>query len=125
MVMNTHRWNTAKAPFQTSVTTLVVDDSPFMLKTLSQILRGAGDFDLVGTATDGCQALRYVSMIVIFASLRAQTQEAGQQLLFTGLLALNQQRPSVIGMFEVTVPFVGTDMLGDRLRGSHAHPALK
>ena len=78
MVMNTHRWNTARAPFQTSVTTLVVDDSPFMLKTLSQILRGAGDFDLVGTATDGCQALRYVSMIVIFASLRAQTQEAGQ-----------------------------------------------
>jgi len=33
-----------------------------MLKTLSQILERAGNFDLVGTATDGCQALRDVSM---------------------------------------------------------------
>jgi len=45
------------------VSTLVVDDSPFMLKTLAQILKEAGNFDLVGTATDGCQALRYVSML--------------------------------------------------------------
>src|SRR6266478_2004186 len=56
-----------------------------------------------------------LELLVIFGSLRAQTQEAGQQLLFTGLLALNQKRPSVIGMFEVAVPFVGTDMLGDGL----------
>jgi CheY-like chemotaxis protein len=48
---------------QTRVTTLVVDDSPFMLKILTQILEAAGDFDLVGTATNGCQALRYVSML--------------------------------------------------------------
>ena len=41
----------------------MVDDSPFMLKTLSQILERAGTFDLVGTAMDGCQALRYVSML--------------------------------------------------------------
>jgi len=34
-----------------------------MLKTLSQILKRAGNFDLVGTATDGCQALRSVSML--------------------------------------------------------------
>jgi len=34
-----------------------------MLKTLSQILERAGNFDLVGTATDGCQALRDVSML--------------------------------------------------------------
>src|ERR1035438_4941517 len=61
--MNTPPRNRAKAISQTRVTTLVVDDSPFMLKTLSQILERAGNFDLVGTATDGCQALRYVSML--------------------------------------------------------------
>ena len=61
--MNTPPRNRAKSTCQTRVTTLVVDDSPFMLKTLSQILERAGNFDLVGTATDGCQALRYVSML--------------------------------------------------------------
>lgn len=61
--MNTPPRNRAKAISQTRVTTLVVDDSPFMLKTLSQILERTGNFDLVGTATDGCQALRYVSML--------------------------------------------------------------
>src|SRR5437899_8540750 len=49
---------------QTRVTTLVVDDSPFMLKILTQILETAGDFDLVGAATNGRQALRYVSMLL-------------------------------------------------------------
>jgi CheY-like chemotaxis protein len=34
-----------------------------MLKTLSQILERAGNFDLVGTAMDGGQALRDVSML--------------------------------------------------------------
>jgi len=62
VVMNTHSRKRAKATSQTRVTTLVADDSPFMLKTLSQIVEAAGDFDLVGTATNGCQALRYVSM---------------------------------------------------------------
>jgi DNA-binding NarL/FixJ family response regulator len=41
----------------------VVDDSPFILKILAQILEEAGNFDLVGTATDGCQALHYVSKL--------------------------------------------------------------
>ena len=63
MVMNTHPRHGAKAAPQTGVTTLVVNDSPFMLKTLSQILERAGTFDLVGTATNGGQALRYVSML--------------------------------------------------------------
>lgn len=63
MIMNTHPRNRAKALSQTRVTTLVADDSPFMLKTLSQILKRVGNFDLVGTATDGSQALRYVSML--------------------------------------------------------------
>jgi len=61
--MNTHPRNRAKAISQTRVATLVADDSPFMLKTLSQILERAGKFDLVGTATNGGQALRYVSML--------------------------------------------------------------
>ena len=45
------------------IRTLIVDDSPFMLKVLSQILERAGNFDLVGTAMDGGQALRHVSML--------------------------------------------------------------
>ena|SRR5579864_900494 len=48
---------------ETRIRTLVIDDSPFMLKTFSQILEKAGNFDLVGTATDGYQALRYVTML--------------------------------------------------------------
>jgi len=42
------------------IRTLVVDDSPFILKILAQILKQAADFDLVGTATNGCQGLRQV-----------------------------------------------------------------
>jgi CheY-like chemotaxis protein len=38
--------------------TLIADDSPFMLKTLAQILAFEGNFILVGTATDGRQAVR-------------------------------------------------------------------
>jgi DNA-binding NarL/FixJ family response regulator len=45
------------------VKTLVVDDSPFMLKILAQILEEAGNFDLVGATCEGCQAPRYVSTL--------------------------------------------------------------
>src|SRR5437016_14010474 len=41
-----------------AVRTLIADDSPLMLKTLAQILALEGNFSLVGTATDGCQAIR-------------------------------------------------------------------
>ena len=61
--MNTDSRKRARTTSQTRVTTLVADDSPFMLKTLSQILEKAGNFDLVGTATDGRQALRHVTML--------------------------------------------------------------
>lgn len=47
----------------TRIRTLVVDDSPFMLKILAQTVEAAGDFDLVGSATDGHQALRYMSTL--------------------------------------------------------------
>ncbi|MGO8674833.1 MAG: response regulator transcription factor [Limisphaerales bacterium] len=40
------------------VRTLIADDSPFALKALAQILELEGRFTLVGTATDGCQAIR-------------------------------------------------------------------
>ncbi len=59
--MNTHPPKLAEATSTPSVRTLVVDDSPFMLRILAQTLQEAGKFDLVGTATDGCQALRYAS----------------------------------------------------------------
>jgi len=60
---NTRPLNLAEATSDTSVRTLVVDDSPIMLKTLARILEKAGIFDLVGTATDGWQALRHVSAL--------------------------------------------------------------
>jgi len=47
----------------TRIKTLVVDDSPFMLKILAQTVEAAGRFDLIGSATEGHQALRYVSML--------------------------------------------------------------
>ena len=52
---------TAHADIHSSRTvwTLIADDSPFMLKTLAQILSIEGNFALVGTATDGCQAVRH------------------------------------------------------------------
>ena len=42
------------------IRTVVVDDSPFVLKTLSSFLERQHDFQLVGTATDGRHALRRV-----------------------------------------------------------------
>ena len=63
MIMNGRPLNLAEATSDTSVRTLVVDDSPIMLKALSRILAEAGNFDLVGTATDGWQAVRYVSAL--------------------------------------------------------------
>ena len=43
-----------------AVRTLIADDSPLMLKPLAQILALEGNFTLVATATDGCQAVRQV-----------------------------------------------------------------
>src|SRR6266478_3321379 len=43
-----------------AVRTLIADDSPVMLKILAQILALEGSFTLIGTATDGCQAVRQI-----------------------------------------------------------------
>ena len=40
-----------------------MDDSPRLLKALSQILAREERFRVVGSATDGCQALRYASTL--------------------------------------------------------------
>jgi len=40
-----------------------VNDSPLILKALSQILSREEGFTVVGAATDGCQALRYASSL--------------------------------------------------------------
>lgn len=45
------------------IRTLVVDDSPWMLRILPRVLEEAGHFDLIATATDGCQALRHVAAL--------------------------------------------------------------
>ena len=54
---------TERVTLHASIRTLVVDDSPFMLKLLAQILKQMANFDLVGTATNGGQALRQVSAL--------------------------------------------------------------
>ena len=61
--MNTHPLQPVEPILATRVRTVVVDNSPFMLKILAQTLEEAGDFDLVGTATDAYQALRHVSAL--------------------------------------------------------------
>src|SRR6185503_2942383 len=56
---------TAHADFDSisAVRTLIADDSPFMLKTLSKILAFEDIFTLVATATDGSQAVRHALTI--------------------------------------------------------------
>ena len=61
--MNTDLLRSIETIRVTRVRTLVVDDSPSMLKILAQILQELGDFDLVGTATNAYQALQYVSAL--------------------------------------------------------------
>ena len=61
--MKTHPLRPLEPTPATRVRTVVADDSPFMLKILAQTLEEAGDFDLVGTATNACQALRQVSAL--------------------------------------------------------------
>ena len=63
MVMNTCEVKETGDIPVTRIKTLVVDDSPFMLKILAQTVQAAGRFDLIGSATEGHQALRYVSML--------------------------------------------------------------
>lgn len=55
--------NAAGPSSEGRIKTLVVDDSPLMLKILAQILEDLGDFDLIGTAPDGCRALHYVTAL--------------------------------------------------------------
>jgi CheY-like chemotaxis protein len=61
--MNTCTLYRAEATSDTRVKALVVDDSPMMLKILARILEEAGNIHLVGSATDGCQALRLASAL--------------------------------------------------------------
>lgn len=64
MVMNTGPLNPRETTAGAGIRTLVVDDSPFMLKLLAQILKQMAKFDLVGTATNGGQALRQISALL-------------------------------------------------------------
>ena len=64
MVMNACAVKEAGDIPETRIKTLVVDDSPFMLKILAQTVEAAGKFELIGSAADGRQALRYVSMLM-------------------------------------------------------------
>jgi DNA-binding NarL/FixJ family response regulator len=59
-LMKTQSHGLEKASSRTGIRTLIVDDSPLMLKILVQILGQVDGFELVGTASDGRQALRSV-----------------------------------------------------------------
>lgn len=61
--MITRSSNVAGARSNAGIRTLIIDDSPRRLKILAQTLKKAGNFDLVGTATDERQALPYVSAL--------------------------------------------------------------
>ena len=61
--MKTHPLRPLEPTPATRVRTVVVDDPPFMLRILAQTLEEAGNFDLVGSATDAYQALRHVSAL--------------------------------------------------------------
>lgn len=50
-------------PGKTSIRTLLVDDSPLMLKILTQILAKEGGFTVVGAALNGRQALQYAATL--------------------------------------------------------------
>ena len=63
VAMKTHPLQAVEPIPATRVRTVVVDDSPLMLKILAQILEEAGGFDLVGSATNAYQALRHVSAL--------------------------------------------------------------
>ena len=60
MVVNTNSPYSADAAPRTSIRTLIVDDSPAILKLVTLILGQAGRVDLIGSATNGAQALKYV-----------------------------------------------------------------
>ena len=63
MVMKSQSSFSPDAASQTSIRTLLVDDSPMMLKLLALILKRAGGFEIVGSATNASQALSYVSAL--------------------------------------------------------------
>ena len=60
MVVNTNSFYSAETVSGRSIRTLIVDDSPAILKLVALILKRVGNFDLVGSATNGSQALKYV-----------------------------------------------------------------
>jgi CheY-like chemotaxis protein len=63
MVVNSHPPSAWDRESSTAIRTLLVDDSPAMLKLIALILKRAGNVDLVGSATNGSQALRYVAAL--------------------------------------------------------------
>ena len=63
MVVNTNSPFSPEAAPRTRIRTLIADDSPAMLKLVALSLKRAGNFDLVGSATNASQALRYVSAL--------------------------------------------------------------
>jgi len=78
------------------IRTVVVDNSPFVLKTLSSFLKQQRDFQLVGTATDGCHAVRRVVELEPDLVLMALQLPGMNGLEATRQIKARSQAPAVI-----------------------------
>jgi len=113
-----------------AVRTLIADDSPFMLKTLAQILSIEGNFALVGTATDqtlidrfDLQRSQYEGPTGIVGVLHDTCQQLGlaSLSLWAAVPAYASQVPSPKAALPV-VTFAGSvtfHLNGDEMRVMH------
>jgi DNA-binding NarL/FixJ family response regulator len=80
----------------TPIRTVVVDDSPAVLKTLSSLLERREDVQLVGTATDGYHGLRRVRELEPDLVLTALRLEGMNGLELSRHIKARPQAPAVI-----------------------------
>lgn len=80
----------------TLIRTVVVDQSPAILKTLSSLLEGQRDVELVGAATDGYHGLRRVRELEPDLVLTALRLEGMNGLELSRHIKARPQAPAVI-----------------------------
>ena len=83
---------------------VVVDDSPVVLKALSSFLQRLNGFELVGTATDGCHAVRRVVELEPDLVLMDLQLPGMNGLEATRQIKARSQAPAVIMVTEDDTP---------------------
>jgi len=86
------------------IRTVVVDDSPVVLKVLSSFLQRLNGFELVGTATDGCHAVRRVVELEPDLVLMDLQLPGMNGLEATRQIKARSQAPAVIMVTEDDTP---------------------